>query len=89
MVYVPELDAPARPATGRSPAAGVQGPGQGVPAKIKPYSAAIEDAVTSVLSAKTYDEVRSADGKERVKREIKDRVQRIVADEVRGRRTST
>jgi flagellar basal body-associated protein FliL len=79
MVYVPELDAEStrdRLVTG---GAG-KDPDKDFQPLIKPYVAAIEDAVTTVLSAKTYDEVRSNEGKELVKREIKDRVQRIVAD---------
>jgi flagellar FliL protein len=49
-------------------------------AQIKKYAPAIEDAVTTVLSAKTYDEVRGSDGKETAKREIKERVQQIVGE---------
>jgi flagellar basal body-associated protein FliL len=78
MVYEPELDAGAavdQPVTG-----GGKDPDKEFQTQIKPYSAAIEDAITSVLSAKTYDEIRSNEGKEQVKREIKDRVQRIVLD---------
>ena len=76
-VYRPDLDeATYQPVTGGSS----KDPDKEFQGLIKPYSAAIEDAVTTVLSAKTYDEVRSTEGKELIKREIKDRVQRIVAD---------
>jgi len=80
MAYVPELDADST--RDRLVTGGAVGkdPDKDFQPLIKPYVAAIEDAVTTVLSAKTYDEVRSNEGKELVKREIKDRVQRIVAD---------
>jgi flagellar protein FliL len=48
--------------------------------QIKRYAAAIEDAVTTVLSSKTYDEVRSPEGKEAAKHEIKARVQQVVGE---------
>ena len=81
MLYLPELDGAS---TGDKLVVGGSGqgkdPDKDFQPRIKPYAAAIEDAVTTVLSAKTYDEVRSGEGKEQVKREIKDRVQRIVAE---------
>jgi flagellar basal body-associated protein FliL len=77
MVYIPELDAPST--AGTLVTGGAKDPDKDFQGLIKPYAAAIEDAVTSVLSSKTYDEVRG-EGKEQAKREIKDRVQRIVAD---------
>src|SRR5205823_9087127 len=80
MDYVPELDGESardQLVTGGNTA---KDPDKDFQPRIKPYAAAIEDAVTAVLSAKTYDEVRSGEGKELAKREIKDRVQRIVAD---------
>src|SRR5262249_16353570 len=81
MDYLPELDGDG----GRSQLVASGGGAGKDPDKefqplIKPYAGAIEDAVTAVLSAKTYDEVRSNDGKELTKREIRDRVQRIVGD---------
>lgn len=48
---------------------------------IRKFVPAIEDAVIGVLSSKTYAEVATAEGREQVKREIKDRVQRVVGDE--------
>ena len=80
MDYLPELDGGA--AQDQLVAEGGSGkdPDKEFQPLIKPYAGAIEDAVTAVLSAKTYDEVRSNEGKELAKREIKDRVQRIVGD---------
>ena len=78
MVYVPELDAEST--RDQLVTGGAKDPDKEFQGLIKPYAAAIEDAVTSVLSAKTYDEVRSTEGKELAKREIKDRVQRILGE---------
>jgi flagellar basal body-associated protein FliL len=80
MVYVPELDSQSTRDQLVTGGGTSKDPDKEFQPKIKPYAAAIEDAVTTVLSAKSYDEVRSGEGKELVKREIKDRVQRIVAD---------
>jgi flagellar basal body-associated protein FliL len=81
-LYVPELDAAST--RGQLVTGGkADDPDKAFQGQIRPYTAAIEDAVTSVLSAKTYDEVRGPDGKEHAKREIKDRVQRIVGDRFR------
>ena len=48
---------------------------------VKKFVPAMEDAVMTILSSKTFAEVSSAEGKEQAKKEIKDRVQAIVGDE--------
>jgi flagellar basal body-associated protein FliL len=80
MDYLPELDGGAAQQQLVSEGGSGKDPDKEFQPLIKPYAGAIEDAVTAVLSAKTYDEVRSNEGKELAKREIKDRVQRIVGD---------
>ncbi len=47
---------------------------------MKRYLPPIEDAVTTVLSSKTFAELSTAEGKDQTKRDIRDRVQRIVGD---------
>jgi flagellar FliL protein len=56
-------------------------PDKAFQAHIKKYAPAIEDVVTSVLSSKTYDEIRSAEGKDQAKKEIKDRLQRVLGED--------
>jgi flagellar basal body-associated protein FliL len=76
MVYLPEDAADDQEVQG-----GRQNdPDKAFQAQIKKYAAAIEDVITSVLSAKTYDEVRSSEGKEAAKHEIKARVQQLVGE---------
>jgi flagellar FliL protein len=50
-------------------------------ARIQKFTPALEDAVVTVLSSKTSNDLASADGKEQAKREIKDRCQRILGSE--------
>ncbi|TAK21370.1 MAG: flagellar basal body-associated FliL family protein [Chloroflexota bacterium] len=47
---------------------------------MKRYVPAIEDAIGTVLSSKTYADLVSSEGKDAAKREIRDRVQSIVGD---------
>ncbi|MBM4417800.1 MAG: flagellar basal body-associated FliL family protein [Chloroflexi bacterium] len=47
---------------------------------MKRYIPPIEDAVTTVLSSKTFAELTTAEGKDQAKRDIRDRVQRVVGD---------
>ncbi len=47
---------------------------------IKKYIPAMEDAVTIVLSSKTFTDLSSVEGKEQAKKEIKDRIQRLIGD---------
>jgi flagellar protein FliL len=76
-LYVPETDdAEYREVTG-----GKVDPEKDFLARIKKYTPAMEDTVTTVLSAKTSAELGSAEGKEASKREIKDRLQRILGAE--------
>ncbi len=49
-------------------------------AKIKKYVPALEDAVVTILSSRSYQDLASIDGKDLVKREIKDRIQRILGE---------
>ena len=44
-------------------------------AQLKKFTPAVEEAVVTVLSSKGYDEVRTVDGREQSKREIRARVQ--------------
>jgi flagellar basal body-associated protein FliL len=76
VAYVPDDDASYQPVT-----SGGKDPDKEFQAAIKKYVPAIEDVVTTVLSSKTYDEVRSVEGKDAAKREIKDRVQRVLGDD--------
>lgn len=48
--------------------------------RIKKYVPALEDSVVTILSSRTYQDLASIDGKELVKREIKDRCQRILGE---------
>jgi flagellar FliL protein len=50
-------------------------------AQIKKYTPALEDTVTVVLSSRMYADINSAEGKESVKKEIKDRVNRLLEGE--------
>lgn len=50
-------------------------------AQIKRYTPALEDIVTVVLSSKTYADIQSVEGKEGAKKEIKDRVNRLLENE--------
>lgn len=79
-LYVPEEDG----AGYQLASEGKVDPEKAFLARIKKYMPAIEDTVVTVLSSKTSVELGSAEGKEAAKREIKDRVQRILAgtDEV-------
>lgn len=49
-------------------------------ARIKPYAPAVDDAVTTVLSSQTADELASAAGKARAKAEILAAVQRALGE---------
>ncbi|MBM4417070.1 MAG: flagellar basal body-associated FliL family protein [Chloroflexi bacterium] len=49
-------------------------------ASIKKYIPAMEDAVTIALSSKTFADLSSVEGKEQAKKEIKDRIQRLLGD---------
>ena len=49
-------------------------------ARIKKYAPALEDTVVTILSSRTYQDLASIDGKDLVKREIKDRIQRILGE---------
>lgn len=60
---------------------GAKDPEKEFQAQIKKYSPALEDTVTVVLSSRTYADVQSAEGKESVKKEIKDRVNRLLEGE--------
>jgi flagellar protein FliL len=73
-LYVPETDA----AEYREVTAGKADPEKEFLARVRKYVPAIEDAVNTVLSSKTSAEIGSAEGKDAAKREIKDRVQRIL-----------
>jgi flagellar FliL protein len=44
-------------------------------ARVRKFTPLIEDAVVTVLSSRSFDEVRAAEGREQSKREIKARVQ--------------
>jgi flagellar basal body-associated protein FliL len=50
-------------------------------AQIKKYTPALEDTVTVILSSRVYSDIQSAEGKESVKKEIKDRVNRLLEGE--------
>lgn len=50
-------------------------------ARIKKYTPAMEDTVTTVLSSKTSAELGASEGKDAAKKEIKDRLQRILGAE--------
>ena len=50
-------------------------------AQIKKYTPALEDIVMVVLSSRTHADVQGADGKENAKKEIKDRVNRLLEGE--------
>lgn len=69
-------DQPLQPVTGGAP----KDPDKEFLASIKKYIPAIEDAVTTVLSSKTYADLASTEGKDQTKKEIKDRVQRVLGD---------
>jgi flagellar FliL protein len=47
---------------------------------VKPYVPVIEDVVTTVLSEKTYEDVRTPEGKDHVKQEIEQRLQAQLGD---------
>lgn len=76
-LYVPEADAPEyQDVTG-----GKVDPEKEFLARIKKYTPAMEDVVMTVLSSKTSADIASAEGKEASKREIKERIQRILGDQ--------
>jgi flagellar basal body-associated protein FliL len=75
VVYVPGEDA----ADYQEVTGGKAGdPDKAFQAQIKRYVPAIEDSVMAVLSSKTFEDIRGLDGKEAAKREVKERVQRVV-----------
>ncbi|TAK25344.1 MAG: flagellar basal body-associated FliL family protein [Chloroflexota bacterium] len=74
--FEPGRDRPLQPVTGGAS----KDPDKDFLAAIKKYIPAIEDAVTTVLSSKTYADLASAEGKDQAKKEIKDRVQRLLGD---------
>jgi flagellar FliL protein len=77
VVYLPDEDA----ADYREVAGGkASDPDKAFQAQIKRYAPAIEDSVMAVLSSKTFEDIRGVDGKEAAKREVKERVQRVVGD---------
>jgi flagellar basal body-associated protein FliL len=76
-LYVPEADA----AEYREVTGGKVDPEKEFLARIKKYTPAMEDTVTTVLSSKTSTELGSVEGKDAAKREIKDRIQRILGGE--------
>ena len=51
-------------------------------AQVRKFTPAVEDAVVTVLSSKGYDEVRTVDGREQSKREIRARVQSAIGTEL-------
>jgi flagellar basal body-associated protein FliL len=76
-VYDPGLDSPEyQLATG-----GGKDTEKDFQAQIKKYTPALEDIVTVVLSSRMYSDINSAEGKESVKKEIKDRVNRLLENE--------
>jgi flagellar basal body-associated protein FliL len=76
-LYVPGVDAPSY----QLATSGAKDTDKEFQAQIKRYAPAIEDVVTVVLSSKTYAEVQSVEGKENAKNEIKDRINRMLANE--------
>lgn len=74
--FEPGRDLPRQPVTGGAS----KDPDKDFLAAIKKYIPAIEDAVTTVLSSKTYADLASSEGKDQAKKEIKDRVQRLIGD---------
>jgi flagellar basal body-associated protein FliL len=76
VAYQPDAD----DASDQPTAAGAKDPDKAFQAHIKKYVPAIEDAVVGILSTKTYDEIRTAEGKEAVRRQIRDRVQAVIGD---------
>lgn len=76
VLYVPEEDSQElQPVAG-----GAVDPDKQFQKDIKKYAPAMEDVVTTVLSSKTYDEIRSPEGKESAKKEIKARIQAVLGD---------
>ena len=71
--YTPGEDAGYQPAT-----AGEKDTQKAFETRIKKYIPAIEDIVTVVLSSKTSAEVLSTDGKEQARKEILDRLNRLL-----------
>ena len=77
VVYDPEVDRPEYQLT----TGGGKDNEKEFQAQIKKYTPALEDIVTVVLSSRMYADISSAEGKESVKKEIKDRVNRLLENE--------
>jgi flagellar FliL protein len=76
-LYDPEVDQPEYQLT----TGGGKDTDKEFQAQIKKYTPALEDTVTVILSSRVYSDIQSAEGKESVKKEIKDRVNRLLEGE--------
>jgi flagellar FliL protein len=77
VVYDPDVDRPEYQLT----TGGAKDNTKEFDAQIRRYTPAIEDIVTVVLSSKSFADVQSMEGKESAKKEIKDRVNGLLAGE--------
>ncbi len=77
-IYLPDEDQPTYQAVASDPK---NDPQKEFLARIQKFTPALEDAVVTVLSSKTSNDLASAEGKEQAKKEIKDRCQRILGSE--------
>ena len=68
-----------------TPPAGAKDPATAFQAEVKPYSALIEDDVTTVLSSETSADLATPEGKDQAKKLIAERLRRDLA----GRETVT